>query len=236
MGLVYGSPRQRAQETALRQLLANEAVVTDESTLEELKESVKKALPFGNKLVISDQLDYMAKNPDPAFTEAYNSNYQKGQLLSFMLNESDNLVKEKMDANDYSYSRIAGNIASIVKRYTGIMPTWERIYDKKQFGDANEMQRFVGTHQGIPEIFLIKVIEKTEGKKAAEEFIEQLPDKNGGGFSEGISATIRMEQSKPEVALRYGDKEFVIGEDILDSILADVESLDESVKPPSAKS
>jgi hypothetical protein len=228
MGIAYGSPRERAQETALRQLLANEAIAGDETTLDELKASIKKALPFGNKLVISDKLDYATSKPDPAYTEAYNKNYNKGELLSFMLNESDDLVRKQMDANDYSYSRIASNIAAIVKKYAGIMPTWERIYDKKQYGDANEMQRFVGTHQAIPEIFLLKVIEKTEGKKAAAQFLEELPDKNGGGFSEGISVIIRMEQAKPEIAIRYGNKEFMIDEGVLDEILADAEDLNEA--------
>ncbi len=230
MGLAYGSPRERAQETALRQLMADQAIAGDEATLDELKESLKKAMPFGNKLVITDKLDYVAQNPDPAFTEAFNKGYSKGELLTFMLNESDDLVRKNKDANDYSYSRIAAHIAEIVKKYAGIMPTWERIYDKKQYGDNNEMQRFIGTHQSIPETFLLKVIEKTQGRKAAEDFLNELPDKNGGGFSEGLSATIRMENEKPEITIQYRDKEFVIDEGVLDEILADADSLDKETK------
>lgn len=227
-GLAYASPRERAQETALRQLMANEAIAGDETTLDELKESLKKALPFGNKLIVSDKLDYVGKEPNPAFTEAYGKGYSKGELLSFIFNESDDLVRKEKDASDYSYSRIAAHIAEIVKKYADIMPTWERIYDKKQYGDNNEMQRFVGTHQGIPEIFLLKVIEKTQGKKAAEDFLQELPDKNGGGFSEGLSVVIGMENSKPEIAIHYGSKEFVIDEGVLDEILSDAKSLDET--------
>ncbi len=230
MGLAYASPRDRAQETAYRQLLANESFTGAEASLDDLKAAVEKALPFGNKLIVSENLNYQVSH-NPEFAKAWGVAYNEGRLLAFLLEQSDAVARENNDLADYSYSRSAANVAEIVKKYVGIEPVWQRVYgqNEQKYQANTEMQRFLGTHQSIGETFLLKVIEKTQGRDAALKFIEQLPNKNGFDVSEGFSVNIAPSADEVKVTITYGSTSWDLTREVLDEIVQDREQLDKEI-------
>ncbi len=231
MGLAYGSPRDRAQETAYRQLLANEVFVNAESSFDDIKNEVDKSLAYGKKMIVSEGLNYQVAN-NPEFGKAWSAAYNKGEVIPFLFEESDRVALENNDLKDYSYSRSAANVARIVKKYVGIEPVWQNVYEKnkEKYQDNTEMQRFVGTHQTIGETFLLKVIEKNEGRGAAGEFINDLPNKNGFDLSQGISVNISNTENGVMVTVKYGDKTWNVKPETLDEIISDAEKLDNDIK------
>lgn len=231
-GFAYGSPRERTQEAAMRQLLANEGWVSDETTLEEISDEIKKRLPYGKKLSVSEKLNYKT-DANPKFAEVYNQHYSKTKdTVPFLYYDSDRLVKELGDADDYSYTRLAANAAEFVKKYITILPRWREILEKnpQKYAGGSEMQRFLGTHSTIGESFLLKIIERTEGAEAARQFIEDLPDKNGVDFSDGISIVLGFEGEKPKVKVSFHDKTWEVDESMIDGIIEDRTRLDEEIK------
>ncbi len=230
-GFAYGSPRERTQETALRQLLADEGWVTDETTLGDVNEEIRKQLPYGKKLSISEKLNFR-KDADLRFTAVYDKHYsQTKDLVPFLYYESDGLVKELGDLDDYSFTRLAGNVAEFVKKYITILPRWEQIRKQnlQKYANTEEMQRFLGTHSTVSESFLLKVIEKVDGKEAAKKFIEDLPDKNGVDFSEGISIAIGSDGDAVKIRVSFHDKTWEIEPEVIDEIINEKETLNKFI-------
>ncbi len=231
-GFAYASPRERAQETAMRQFLADEEWIDDETTLEEINDEIKKRLPYGQKLSVSEKLNFRF-DADPEFARAFDKHYlEMKDALRFLYSESDALVKKLDDLDDYSYTRLAANIAEFVKKYIIMLPRWRQILEDhpEKYEGINEMQRFLGMHATIGESFLLKVIEKTEGIDAARQFIEDLPDKNGIDFSEGISMTIGFDEDVPKVKITFHDKTWEVDEALIDEIISDRTKLDEGIR------
>lgn len=231
-GFAYGSPRERTQEAAMRQLLANEGWVSDETTLEEINDEIKKRLPYGKKLSVSEKLNYK-DDVNPKFAAIYNQHYSGTKdLVPFLYYESDRLVKELGDTDDYSYTRLAANVAEFIKKYIGILPRWRKILETnpQKYEGISEMQRFLGTHSTIGESFLLKIIERTEGVEVAKQFIEDLPDKNGIDFSDGISVVLGFDGENAKVEISFHDKTWQVDEAMIDSIIEDRTRLDEEIK------
>lgn len=233
VGFAYGSPRARAQETAVRQLLANEEWITEDTTLEEMDAHIAEELKHGKKLVVTEKLNYKA-DANNEYAREYEEHYAKRKdLVPFLYYESDKLVEELNDLKDNSYTRLAANIAELIKRYIIMLSRWVNIYDKnkEKYKDSNEMQRFFGTHSTIGESFLLKIIEKTEGVEAAKKFIDDLPDKNGIDFSDGVSVVLEEGgQAGARIKVKFHDRTWDIEPAIIDAIIQDRSDLDERIK------
>lgn len=225
MGIAIGSPRDRAQETALRQLIS-EDILGSGADFSELKSVIDHNLNYGNKIRVTEKLDYRLDS-NPEFQAAWFKSYNEKHAMKFLLEESDKLAADLKDAQDFSYSRSAANVAEVIKGYVLAAPSWKRTYDKDPSKyKANEMQRFMGTHQTIGETFLLKVVEKTQGTDAASALAEKMG--NGFDLSEGFSVVIdTVDQS---MSITYKDKSWKVNMDVLDQIIKDKTDLDNSIK------
>ncbi len=231
MGFAYGSPRVRAQETALRQLLANEQWVTDDTTLEEMDAHIAGELKYGKKLKVTENLNFKG-GANEEYARVFEEHYvNRKDLVPFLYYESDRLVEELGDLEDDSYTRLAANVAELIRRYIGMLPRWMDIYEKnkEKYKEQNEMQRFLGTHSTIAESFLLKVIEKTEGVDAAKKFIDDLPDKNGIDFSDGISVELAGIEAGTQVKVTFHGKTWNITTTIISEIIQDSNDLDKKI-------
>ena len=230
--VAFGSPRVRSQETALRQLLANEDWVTEETSLEEIEQGISDRMPVGGKLLVSEKLNYRS-DANPDYAKVYQSHYAGAKdLVPFLFNESDDLTVRLGDTEDFSYTRLAANVAELIKKYVGILPRWEQLAEEKPetYGENPELQRFLGTHSTISESFLLKVIEKTQGRGAAQDFVNALPDKNGIGFSDGISAVVDEFDGATKISITFHAQHWEIDENVLDEIISDRDQLDAAAR------
>ena len=160
--MAWGSMRNRAVETAMKHMLANDPRVTQDTDLATIRWMIDEELAKGQKDNYTPLLDFNWNGTERFNDEGYDSFEQK-RALAFVLERSDNLVQEVGDTESTSYTRAAANIAELIQRYVLIHKNWNRIAqdnpDKyKKYG--NELQRFLGSHQQVLESFLMKIIEQ----------------------------------------------------------------------------
>ena len=88
------------------------------------------------------------------------------------------------------------------------------------------MQCFIGTHSTVAESFLLKVMEKTQSRDAAKQFLDDMPNKNGVAYSDGPAMLISRDASgKKIITITFHDQEWVIDETLLDDIISDRDAL-----------
>ncbi len=233
VGLVYGSPRERSTEAALRQLLANEDEIMSEDSLEGIQGKIRQYVPVGKKTIETDMLDFRSGSGE--FHNALYEHYlgSSKDALVFLREKSDEVVKKAGDLESTSYSRAAGNIAELLKKYIGVFPRWEKLSKEKpeeyeQY--KNELQRFFGSHQTVLEPFLMKVIEKTEGAEAVQKFLEVLPSKNGFGYGEGFSVKIsRNNNDESLVVVTYNGMNWELKPELVDELVDERDALNREI-------
>lgn len=226
--LAYGSNRMRTQETALRQMLSDEDEITPDDSLEDIEDKMRRHLPVGRKLIVSDKLDFdWTSNPE--FNKvAYDHYLNKKDALLFVYNESDDLARQLSDTTSTTFTRSAGNLAEIVQKYLKILPNWQKTASKGNYG--KELQRFCGSHQDVFECFLLKIIEIKEGKQGVLEFLDQLPDKNGFEYSEGYSVVISSKDGKATIGIEYRNKVWQISSEELSGIINSRDEFDRQIE------
>lgn len=199
--LAFGSPRIRAQETAAFVMSGGEDNVTGEESLEELKEKLGEVLSVGTRVGIDKRLDF---NVD--FGSEYGKialeYFKKGEYLKFLVEQSDRLAEETRDEG-FTYLRGASNIASIIDKYIRVAKRWDELAQDKQKGYSDTLERFFGTHLGVNESFLAKIIEETKGIEERDKFVLTL-DNQGFDFTEGFNVEILNKSSdEPVVRISY---------------------------------
>jgi len=240
MSVVSGSPRDRARETAFRQIFTNEEGVTPESSLEDIEEMIKGQLPVGKKHIIDERLNF---NWDGSkkFKESQEKHYlQIKDSLEFLVQESDQLVLEEHDATSTSYTRSAANTAELIQKYLKILPNWKKtaMMDAERKPDEqkgyiennNELQRFFGSHAGTVENFLLKLIDKTEGREAVLDFIKNLPDLNGFQFNDGYSVCLIDKNGRTNIEVKYHDKVWNIEPSLLEEMVTERNQLNAKIE------
>jgi len=202
--VAFGSPRKRTQETAGLVMSGKLEEITGMETLEELKEKLDKDLPLksGSKIRVDDRLNFEAD---------FTSNYGKKVLdavknekyLKFLVEDSDRLAREENDDKSSTYTKQAQAIASIVEKYYDIAPRFNELVQDEDKGYEDTMKRFLGSHQGILESFLAKIIEKTKGVEERDKFVQVL-NNQGFDYAEGFEIDIKnKELDEPIVHLSY---------------------------------
>jgi len=233
VSISYGSPRERAQETALRHMLANDERITGDSSLEEMRELIGGELKYGRKDAISPLLDFEMEG-NPEFNKvAYDHYLNKKDMLDWLKNESDDVVRQLNDPDSSSYSRQAGNVAELIQKYVKVYPRWKQIVDQdpqKYAEFDNEMQRHLGSHQGVTESFLMKVIEKTEGREGVDRFIDSLSSRNGFDLSEGFSVNISGDEQEPTLTFRFRDQEWQVSPSMIEQMVQERDELNNETK------
>lgn len=230
--IVYGSPRERTTETALRQMLANEDAITPDMSLEDLRQRIGEQVRVGSKDTVSSNLDFDWDSNQGFHDEAYRRYLETHDSLMFIWKDSDQLVRTLHDTQSHSYSRFAGNVAELVNKYITLLPRWEEIVatDPKRLTKAQkELQRFFGSHQGVTESFLMKLIEKTEGAAGVEAFIGSLQDSNGFNVSEGFSIEITEDGERPMLTVTFHEKQWSVTPELIQEIIQGKKDLDAEV-------
>lgn len=226
---VFGSPRIRTKETAALHMAGK---MFTEEELEESNYTLDKVIEkIGpNKIATDERLDFFLGNNEK-FMEEVTAAFGQGTFLKFLVERSDDLAKEIEDENVGSYSRVAARIAEIVKKYLTIAPRFEELVKESADKYGRIMKRFMGTHQTTSECFLAKVIEKTDGVEARDEFVKALSNQ-GFSPSEGFECDVVTDQEgKTNIHIKFEkqgseDREgFVFDKDIdlsvIDEIVAD---------------
>jgi broad specificity phosphatase PhoE len=206
--MAFGSKNVRAQETAGIVMSGNQEYITGEEALEELREKLDEGLAKGSKIRVDKRLDFNI-DFNSKFWETANTYFKRGEYLKFLVEQSDLLAEETNDDNNFTYSKGASSVASIIDKYIKISKKWDKLVqdDKKEYSDT--LERFFGTHQGVNESFLAKVIEVTKGIEYRNKFVEVL---NNQGFdtTEGFDVHILNNGTDEPVVHIYYKKE--IGE------------------------
>jgi broad specificity phosphatase PhoE len=245
--IAYGSERKRSQETAMISIAANSDLYADHMQFGDVLESVagewegregrdQKQPGYGGKLGVMEELNFGYGEVGGAFhTEFYKHYLESKDALRFIYEQSDARVQQLKEPSADSYTRTAGNIASIVKRYFKTERNWEKIAgDPKHATSNGELQRHLGSHQGTLEPFLMKVIERREGPPGVDRFLTDLKlrngNENGFGYSEGYSTDIHPDESGGYSAtIRYRDQVWEVPESEVDLLLAEREAFEESI-------
>lgn len=227
VSLAWGSPKQRTQETALHAMLPE---ISENATLEEMKEIIKEEQKVGKKIAEDSRLSFTLEGP--AGKEMLQA-FKEGKYLQFLIESSDKRAIELGDKISSTYFRYAGNIAEILNRYTKVGDNFNKIASSKddyeKFG--NQLERYLVTHQGVAEGFVAKVLEKTQGAEKRDEFINSV----GGGFkeTEGIHVEINNKGDEQEISITYslnGNKETVkIDKELLEEIIEDRKMFEKEV-------
>lgn len=231
VAMAIGSPRIRSQETAARAMLHDE--VTPDMDFAALQEKVTSS--FGKKMVADPRLNFESVIGTP-MSDISEKRYADGYYLEYLLKESDNLAIQNHDTQNSTITRIAANIADLIKKYVQISDNFERLItnqSEKYAQFKNQMERYMGTHQGVTESFLAKLLEKLGKQDEIDSFIEKSP----AGFAEtqGISLEITHGNGGDKtITLNYeladGPKSVEITEGMLDEIIQDGREFEEKIK------
>lgn len=209
--IAFGSPRERAQQTAALAMTGKQEDITGEETLEELRRkfnpdrfsevdpSVK--LNVGSKIGVDPRLNFTT-NKKTEFGQMTDKAVKDGTLLKLIVEESDEWAKEPGNEGNIFYSENAAKVASIIEKYIGISPRWDQLVQQEP-KYKETLERFMGTHQTVGESFLAKIIELTKGVEERGRFVAAL-DNSGFGFTEGFDIEInKTGDGEPEIRVIF---------------------------------
>lgn len=201
--VAFGSPRLRAQETAGFVMAGASEEITGEESFDELKAKVDKGLGYGSKIGIDPRLNFEL-GADNDYARAAVEAFKKGELMRFLVDQSDQLAAQVGDEVSSTYLRMAAQIASIIKKYVGIAPRWDELVNDKEKHYEPVMERFFGTHQSIQESFLAKLIEMMKGVEERDKFIRLVKNK-GFDYAEGFEVEIvtKEGETQPSIHINY---------------------------------
>ncbi len=233
VSIVVGSPRRRTQETATRIMLAEKEEITPEMSLDEIEEIINSEQKYGKKIIADSRLDFSLEGPIyKKVKEAVNAK----NLLNYTIYESDRDALDLKDKITFTYSRSAGNIAELIKKYINIAPKFDRIVrqnPEKYTQYKNQMERYMGTHQTLPESLLAKALEKIKGEKERDAFIASVGGE-GLGETQGIRVEINNTSQGVKVEIKYkiADKEesLELPPEILDEIIKDRDEFNRKIE------
>jgi len=187
--MAFGSPKKRTQQTAGLIMGGRLDEITGNENMQELKEKLDKELKLGSKVGVDKRLDF-SSDFSTDFGKRVLESANRGEYLKFLVEESDELAKSLRDDDAETYTRVAGQVAEIVKKYLGIASHWDTLAQDQSKNYKDTLKRFLGTHQGVAEPFLAKIIEQTKGKTERDAFVSVI-NNQGFDFAEGFDVEIQ---------------------------------------------
>ena len=225
------SPMDRAAETAMLAMLADEQEIETDDSLEVMEEKVKNYVPVGKKLYRDERLGFALSN-GPVGKMAMEA-FKAGNYMSWLTKDSDNQVIENRDLETTSYLRQAGNIAELVARYQAVASNFNKlsIDPKKQEEYGQKLERYLANHQSVFESFVVKILEIQEGLEVRDDFSKKLG--NGWSEMEGVKIDILNDAHGQRIFISYkdGDKkeqELLIKPETLEQIIKEREELEKA--------
>ncbi len=238
IGIAAGSPRIRSAHTALLRLAGENDALHAEMSFEEARAVVDAELKLGSKVMIRPELTFDLEG-SPEYKEKFLAAYKSGHGLEFVLRESDTLVRQVKDKRSLSYLRIAANHAALLQRELGVSRAFQTIVDRdpeKYAPVDNRIERYFGTHQTIPESFYMRVLEKMQGREAAEQFIERFRGEDGRAdgfdFQEGFSVQFSQGPEGEHIVLEgvRGLPDVPLTPELLADIVGDADRLNKEIE------
>jgi len=231
----YGSSRVRTQETAGQVILANLSEINEDTTLAEMEKVVNQYLnkgkekgPQKKKVGIDPRLDFKFKGE---MSGQAKKAIEQGRYLKWIVEQSDSVASKSSDPEALGFSKLAGNVAKIMQKYGKVARNWERLRQEKpeKYQDvSNQLERYLASHGGVLESFLVKVIKLAGSEQDLLEFEEQYP--NGFSELEGFRVEIERdsEQNIFQISYQIGgeQKELKIIGEILEKIIAEAQDND----------
>lgn len=204
--IAFGSPSLRARQTSAYVGLGEMLALKGDESLEEIKKIIKEDEDHHVKLGVSKKLGFVLDKSrgNPYSREAYEA-IDKGEWLKFLIERSDKLAKKYGDTESSTYSRQAAGIAQIVNKYLTLSPHFDSLVKEK--GHEKDFKRFFGSHGGVLESFLAKIIDKTKGREELGKFTKVLKG-HMFDFAEGFEIDIDQYQGggQPVVRISYEKK------------------------------
>ncbi|MFT5280989.1 MAG: hypothetical protein ACI9AR_000436 [Flavobacteriaceae bacterium] len=228
--VAFGSPRKRTQETASYMMAGGSEEITGEEGLDELINKINSETNLGSKVGIDERLNFnLDESKDSEYVKKIYSEFSSGNYFKFLINESDTFAESVGDTESLTYQRGVDQIGSILKKYLKVSNRWNDIRenDNNEKYKSDTLKRFMGSHQGVTECFLAKVIEDRLGKEKLNEFIEIL-DNKGFDFTEGYQVDIdKLSNGEKKVRVSYKKEledggTFEINENITEKELLDI--------------
>lgn len=194
-GSEVGVPgNERSVHTALMDLAGALGIegVTGKESLEELKHKINQhdKRVFGSRAAIDTRLGFVVKNA--SYKQENADAIRKKQLLRYLIEQSDATMLRENILEDYSYTRAAGSLAEVVKKYALISKRWDELANDPQKNYGKVLERFLGSHSGIVDSFLLRLVEKLKGPNERDKLIEALG--NGKGLEHGEEFDIRIDK------------------------------------------
>ena len=212
--IAFGGYVKRAQEIAGTTMAgAKRMEITGEESLEEIKIKLDEGLNYGSKMGIDKNLGFYYESE---FCKIKDDAYNESRGLKFIVEESDELAEKLGDKYSSTYLRSAGRIAKVLEKYSSIAPKFGEIISddekKKKYGDV--LERFMGSHMGVIDVFLCRVVEKIKGRDERDRLVQMLGN-NGFDPAEGFDIEIDTlaSQKEPVIRLKY-NKENKDGDEV----------------------
>jgi hypothetical protein len=183
---------------------------SEAESLEKMEEELNKDLNYGSKLGVDKRLDFNSAD-ESEYGKKLLESFFGGTYLKFLTEKSDSLARELGQEKAETYSFMASQIGEIVQKYFKAADAWGKLLDDQPDKyDSNKLERFLGTHQGVSESFLAKVIEKTKGVAERDRLVEVL-NQRGFDYNEGFEVDIKGSGDNKTVRIAYR-KELPSGE------------------------
>lgn len=200
----YGSPKKRAQETAGLKMSGKQPEITGKESLEELKEKIDKDIKIGSKLGIDERLSFDIDFSSPYGKWLY-KRFGDGEYIKALLLESDEKAEELAEEEVETGSTYASRLSEIILRYMKVSDRWNELVEENEEYDKT-LTRIFGTHAGICESFLGKVIEKVKSREELEKFINLIP--GGFDYNEGFDLDVLITpDGKKKIKIKYEHKD-----------------------------
>lgn len=234
--VAFGSGRKRSAETAARVMSSQALPGGYEQSHEELVAQLNAGLKIGSKVGTDERLNCTYEGD---YRKAVMERVKDGSYFPWLVNGSDEEIIATHDPKNSSYTRLAADTAGIVKKYVQIAPRFDQIASEKpkEYGDT--MARFFGSHQGVTETFIAKVLEKKYGAARRDEFVHVVGGK-GFDYTEGYQVEIDTPRGggEPTVRIRYeknrdGESPYQLDEAVplamIDEIIVDGQQFEQRV-------
>lgn len=199
VAIALGGPRKRTRETSTHVMLGSR--VAPHADLEEMEREIAKELKYGKKVMMDERLNFRADGPVGQEVEEA---AKKEEYFRYLLEQSDQRAVETHDLTSTTLTRHAGNVAELIQKYVSVSETFHKLAsgpDKKYEKYGNRLERYLGTHLGIQESFIVKVLEKLGEEAKRQAFIEAYPK----GFKElqGMNIDVSTRGSERTIFLSY---------------------------------
>lgn len=237
---VIGSARERSRHTAAFHMVGGRKEVGGTESLDELEKVVQELGENKAHFRVDERLNFHDDKSAP-LGGFLNDAYENKTYLKTIVNESDDFARKQNAEYQSTYTGKAAQMAGLVNTYLKAAPRLANLISgiqksqvEKHGEDRGQSQaafeRFMGTHQGMAESFLLKVVEIAQGVEARNELLSEIGNA-GFGYSEGIDINLVQKGSDTKVELVYinprtqKETRLELSRDILEKIMQEAEDM-----------